>query len=75
VRRRPIVFALSSAPIDTAHYPPLNPTPAVSRATSSASKEESRLQRVSRATRCCNRSSRPLGARTHLPGQFSVRAH
>ena len=51
-------------PIDTAHHSPPNPTPAVSKTTGSVPKEQLRLQRVSRATRRCNRSSKPLGART-----------
>ena len=60
VRRRPfIVFAFVSAPIDTAHHSPPKPTHAVLLSTSSVPKEEPRSQRVSRATRRCNRSSKP----------------
>ena len=64
VRRRAQAFAFLSAPIDTAHHPPPNPTPAVSRATSSVPKEEPRLQRASTATRRCNRSSKLPASRT-----------
>ena len=53
------MFAFVSAPIDMAHHLPPNPTLTVSSSTSSVPKEEPRLQRASRATRRCNRSSKP----------------
>jgi len=58
------VFAFVSAPINTAHLPPPNPTPAVLSSTGSVPKEEPRLQRVSKATQRCNRSSKPPTSRT-----------
>ena len=57
-------FAFVSAPIDTAHHSPPNPTPAVFGTSSSVPKEQPRLQRVLRVTRRCNRSSKPPASRT-----------
>ena len=60
----PRVFAFVSAPLDTAHHPPLVPTPAVSVATTSDPREERRSQRASKATQPCSRWSRLLDTRT-----------
>ena len=56
-----LVVRSVNGPIDTAHHPPPNPAPAVSRTTGSVPKEEPLSRRVSGATRRCNRSSKPSG--------------
>jgi len=67
VSRRPRVFAFVSAPIDTPHTTSHTPLLAVCTTTASVPREQPLSPRASRATRCCNRWGRPLGAQTRAP--------
>ena len=65
MRRPPIVIAFVSAPVRLTLLT-INHTPllAVCKVPASVPKEEPRLQRASRATQRCNRSSSPPASRT-----------